>query len=64
MYPPVHHKSPLGVLFIIAGVVLFLVVAGEFLVKLALALMALWLIAYGVQLHTGRSVNMFFWLKN
>jgi multisubunit Na+/H+ antiporter MnhG subunit len=61
MYPPVSHKSPWGIFLIILGITLFLIVAGEFLVKLLLAFMALWLIAYGVQLHTGRSVNIMFW---
>lgn len=60
MYPPVHHKSPLGILFIIVGIIVFIIAAGEFLLKLLFALAGLWLIAYGIQLHTGRTVNLLF----
>lgn len=61
MYPPVQQKSPLGLLFILLGLILFIAVAGEFLLRLLFALLALWLVAYGSQLWTGRPFNVFFW---
>ena len=61
MYPPVQHKSQLGILYIILGIIVFIIAAGEFLLKLMFALMALWLIAYGVQVYTGKPVNLVFW---
>lgn len=61
MYPPVQHKSPLGILFIILGLILFIIVAGEFLIRLLFAFLALWLIAYGIQLWTGKPLNIIFW---
>lgn len=61
MYPPVQHKSQLGILYIILGIIIFMLAAGELLLKLMFALAALWLIAYGVQVYTGKPVNLVFW---
>jgi hypothetical protein len=61
MYPPVQQRSPIGLLFIILGSILFIAVAGEFLVRLLFAALSLWLISYGFSLWTGRSYGTFFW---
>lgn len=61
MYPPVRQKSPLGILFVLLGLMLFIVVAGEFILRLLFALLALWMVAYGMQLWTGRPFNVLFW---
>lgn len=57
-------KNPLGIFFIILGAILFLGAAGEFLLRLLFALLALWLIAYGIRLVSGRPVfYSMFWQK-
>lgn len=61
MYPPVRHKSPLGILFVLLGLMLFIAVAGEFILRLLFALLALWMVAYGMQLWTGSPFNVLFW---
>jgi len=59
MYPPIGQKSPLGILFVIIGLVLFVAVAGSFLLRLLFALLALWMVAFGVQLWTGKPLSLF-----
>lgn len=57
-----HRKNPFGILYIIIGTIIFLLAAGEFLIRLLFAGLALWLISYGLQCMTGRS-NVIFWGK-
>jgi len=41
----------LGILYIIGGAVLFFMVAGEFLLRASIAVIALYLISYGLKLQ-------------
>ena len=54
-------KDSFGIIYVVLGVALFLAAVGEFLVRLAIAGVALWLVSYGVGLMTGRSTLAFFW---
>jgi hypothetical protein len=58
-----HYKSsnPLGLVYLTVGLVLFFVVAGAFLLRLLVAIIALWLIFYGLQVWQGGQSRMVFW---
>lgn len=57
-----HRTSnPLGVFYLIFGLILFIVVAGEFLLRLLIAVIALWFIFYGLQLWQGGQSRIMFW---
>jgi len=53
-------KNPFGVIYLIIGIIIFLMAAGAFLLRLFFAVIGLWLIAYGAQLMSGRPA-LFFW---
>lgn len=54
------QKSPWGIFYIILGTIIFLFFAGDLILKLALAMLGLWLILYGIQKWTGSPVTMLF----
>ncbi len=55
------NQSLLGLILVVFGLVIFFLVAGEFLLRLILALIALLLVAVGMQLWKGKPINIFIW---
>lgn len=53
--------SVLGLFYMILGFILFLLAAGELLLRFALIILALWLISYGMQLRGLGSITRFYW---
>lgn len=54
-------QSLLGLLYIILGVVLFLLAAGELLLRFAVILLSIWLIKYGMQMRGFGSFGAMYW---
>lgn len=47
----IRQNKPLGLLFIILGLVVLLAAAGDLLLRIAVAIVALMIINYGMQLY-------------
>lgn len=55
------RQSFLGILYIILGFVLFLLAAGELLLRFAVIVLALWLISYGMQMRGAGTFRSLYW---
>jgi hypothetical protein len=57
------HNAPMGLFYLVLGSILFIFVAGEFILRLIVAICALAMIFYGLKIWHGKNLNFSQWRR-